>query len=122
MKVLRMIISVSLIVIIAFKITNPTFNVNNGLLVENVTIVSTNKDGIIEKYIGHVLIDNETILYSGTQKPIVTGNLKNINGKAAAFLLPCKYPMRSFFLLDASIKLDRLCASNVPVAREKTMC
>lgn len=87
MKVLRIIIFVSLIVIIGCKSTNPTFNVNNGLLVENVTIVSTNKDGIIEKYIGHVLIDNETILYSGTQKPKVTGNLKNIDGKGK-FIIP----------------------------------
>ena len=87
MKVLRIIIFVSLIVIIGCKSTNPTFNVNNGLHVENVTIVSTNKEGIIEKYNGHVLIDNETILYSGTQKPIVTGNLKNINGKGK-FIIP----------------------------------
>ena len=69
------------------KNTSPTFKVNNGLLVENVTIISANKDGLIDKYIGHVLLDNETILYSGVQKPGVTGNVKNINGEGK-FIIP----------------------------------
>jgi len=87
MKPTRLIIFIALIVITGCKNANSSFNVNNGILVENVTIISTTKDGIIEKYNGHVLIDNETILYSGTQKPIVTGNLKNINGKGK-FIIP----------------------------------
>ncbi|MEH6537589.1 MAG: amidohydrolase family protein [Psychroserpens sp.] len=83
----RLIIFIALIVITGCKNDNYSFKVNNGLLVENVTIISANKDGIIEKYNGHVLIDNETILYSGIQKPIATGNLKNINGKGK-FIIP----------------------------------
>ncbi|MGB5264711.1 MAG: amidohydrolase family protein [Lutimonas sp.] len=87
MNLSRIIIGICLIVLIGCKNASPTFNVNNGLLVENVTIISANKDGIIDKYIGHVLLDNETILYGGTQKPSVTGNVKIINGEGK-FILP----------------------------------
>lgn len=69
------------------KNASPTFNVNNGLLVENVTIISANKDGIINRYVGYVLLDNEAILYSGIQKPSVAGSIKNINS-VGKFIIP----------------------------------
>ncbi len=87
MNLIRLIFFIVLIAITGCKNHNYSFNVNNGLLVENVTIVSANNQGVIEKYIGHVLIDNATILYSGTEKPIVTGDLKNING-TGKFIIP----------------------------------
>ena len=87
MNLSRTIIAIGLIVLMGCKNAGPTFNVNNGLLVENVTIISANKDGIIDTYIGHVLLDNETILYSGIQKPSVTGTVKNINGEGK-YIIP----------------------------------
>ncbi len=87
MNLSRTIIGVSLIALMSCKNASPTFNVNNGLLVENVTVISASKNGIIDKYIGHVLLDNEKILYSGIQKPSVTGTIKNINGEGK-FIIP----------------------------------
>ena len=69
------------------KDASSTFKVNNGILIENVTIISANKNGTVEKYVGHVLLDNEVILYSGKQKPSVSGNVKIIHGEGK-FMIP----------------------------------
>jgi imidazolonepropionase-like amidohydrolase len=87
MKLLRIIIVIIPLAIFGCKKETPSFKVNNGLLVDNVTIISANNDGLIEKYIGHVLIENDTIVYSGKQKPSVSGNVKSINGEGK-FLIP----------------------------------
>ncbi len=87
MNLSRTIIAIGLVVLMGCKNASPTFNVNNGLLVENVTIISANKDGIIDTYMGYVLLDKETILYSGMQKPSVTGTVKKINGKGK-YIIP----------------------------------
>jgi imidazolonepropionase-like amidohydrolase len=58
----------------------PIFNVNKGLLVENAIIISTNDEGRIKKFTGYVLVENDTIVYSGVEKPRITGTLKTING------------------------------------------
>lgn len=69
------------------KDASSTFKVNNGLFLENVTIISANKNGTVEKYVGYVLLDNEVILYSGKQKPSVSGNVKIIHGEGK-FMIP----------------------------------
>ena len=76
MDLLRAIIFSMLLTIIGCKNDNPTFDVDNGLYIDNVTIISANKNGILKKYIGNVLIDNETILFCGKQKPNVKGVYK----------------------------------------------
>lgn len=83
----RIIIFIELIAIIGCTDTNPTFQVNNAILIENATIISANNDGKIDKCVGYVLLDDEMILYSGIQKPSVTGTIKNINGKGK-FIIP----------------------------------
>ncbi len=83
----RITIFIALLTIMGCKDTQPAFNVNNGIHIENVTVISANPNGVVEKYIGHVLLDNETILYSGKQKPLVTGNMTIINGEGK-FIIP----------------------------------
>jgi hypothetical protein len=76
MNLSQTIIGIGLMVLMGCKNASPAFIVNNGLLVENVTIISANNDGKIEKYIGYVLLDNDTIRYNGMQKPRIIGTIK----------------------------------------------
>jgi len=83
----RTLLAISLVVLTGCKNASPTFDVNNGLLIENVTIISADKNGIVKKYIGHVLLDEEVILYSGKEKPAISGNVKIIPGEGK-FIIP----------------------------------
>ena len=83
----RTIIAIGLVVLIGCKNTSSSFDVNNGLLIENVTIISADQNGIVEKYIGHVLLDDEVVLYSGKEKPAISGNVKIIPGEGK-FIIP----------------------------------
>tara|TARA_R110002073_G_scaffold145532_5_gene297707 strand:+ start:7170 stop:8690 length:1521 start_codon:yes stop_codon:yes gene_type:complete len=78
-----------LITILGCKSNNDDFdfNIKNGIHVDNATIISANESGVIEEYIGHVLIDGDSILYSGREKPNPTGNYQKIDG-TGKYLIP----------------------------------
>tara|TARA_R110002073_G_scaffold4213_1_gene27939 strand:+ start:76012 stop:77751 length:1740 start_codon:yes stop_codon:yes gene_type:complete len=60
--------------------TRNSINIDHGILVENTTIISTNTNGVIEKFVGYVLTDNDNIVYVGVDKPNLTGQYKVIDG------------------------------------------
>jgi len=66
---------------------NAVIHVDNGILIKNTTVISTNSNGIVEKFIGFILTDNDKIVYSGVDKPEIKGNYKIING-TGKFTIP----------------------------------
>lgn len=78
-------------------------NVDNGILIENTTVISTNTNGVVEKFIGYILTDNDKIVYSGVAKPQLKGNYKTINGKGK-FAIPG--------LIDSHIHLANMSGMN----------
>ena len=87
--VLALLIGISLISC-KHKLTrknNAVINVDNGILIENTTVISANNNGIVEKFVGYILTDNDKIVYSGVDKPEIKGNYKIING-TGKFTIP----------------------------------
>lgn len=87
MKLYQILSIIALIALTGCTNTTLEFKVEKGLFVENVSIISTNKEGIIEQYNGHVLVDRDKIIYSGTTKPQITGKVKVINGEGK-YIIP----------------------------------
>ncbi|WP_109852113.1 amidohydrolase family protein [Aquimarina sp. AU58] len=109
MDLSRTIIFSILLTIIGCKNDNPTFDVDNGLYIDNVTIISANKNGILKKYIGNVLIDNKTILFCGKQKPNVKGVYTKIDG-TGKYLTPG--------LIDSHVHLSSIAGMNYKHVRD----
>jgi Amidohydrolase family len=63
------------------------FTINDGLLISNATIISANENEEIVNYIGHVLVDADTIVYAGTELPTLNGSYKIINA-TNKFIIP----------------------------------
>lgn len=87
MYLFRTVILIAFLVILGCKSHHPTFPINNGIYVDQVTIVSANNNGIIDKYEGYILIENDTIRYCGKQEPKVIGTVKRISGKGK-YIIP----------------------------------
>ncbi len=58
-----------------------SINLKEGVLIKNTNIISSDSDGAIIQYAGHVVIDKDLIVYSGKEKPKVTGNYQTVDGK-----------------------------------------
>lgn len=76
MKLSQTIILITLLVLTGCTSIGPSFKVNKGLVIENATIISTNKEGAVENYSGYVLVDNGSIIYTGSKKPRIKGIVK----------------------------------------------
>lgn len=103
MQVSRKIILLVLIVHLGCKKPAVTFTMSNGTLIENVTIISANKEGQLVKGLGNVLIDKGLIIYSGKEKPITTGPFKTIDA-SGKFLIPG--------LIDSHVHLANIAGMN----------
>ncbi len=69
------------IILIGCNTSNYNFTVTEGILIENITIISTNKTGAVENYIGYILTDKSEIVFCGKEEPKVKGNYKTIDGQ-----------------------------------------
>ena len=78
-------------------------NVDNGILIENTTVISANIDGNVEKFVGYILTDNDKIIYSGIEKPNLKGSYKSINGQG-------KYTIPG--LIDSHVHLANMAGMN----------
>ncbi len=88
---------------------NAAIHVDNGILIENTTVISTNNNGIVEKFIGFILTDNDKIVYSGVDKPELKGNYKIING-TGKFTIPG--------LIDSHVHLSSIAGMNYKHVRD----
>ncbi|MCZ6595756.1 MAG: amidohydrolase family protein [Bacteroidetes bacterium] len=79
------------------------YSVTNGILIENVTIISTDENGKIENYTGNILTDNNKIVYSGEAVPAINGIFKTIDGKG-------KYAIPG--LIDSHVHLNNIAGIN----------
>lgn len=70
-----------LIILISCNSLNNNFTVSDGILIENITIISTNETGTVENYVGYILIDQSKIVFCGKKKPKVKGNFKTLDGQ-----------------------------------------
>jgi len=63
------------------------YTLNDGILVSNGTIISADSNENIQSFEGYILIESDSIIYSGIDLPRVDGNYKTIdaNGK---FVIP----------------------------------
>lgn len=55
--------------------------VNNGLLIENVTIITFDSLGELNNYKGHIVCEDNKIVYVGRKAPKIKGQIKVINAK-----------------------------------------
>ena len=92
-----------LIILCNCQKSKDNFSVSNGVLIENVTIISPNKNGEIETYIGHILTNNHKIVYTGKAIPVIDGNFKTIDGKG-------KYAIPG--LIDSHVHLNNIAGIN----------
>lgn len=80
-----------------------SFLLKNGIFIKNITIISSNHEGVIKSRTGHILIDNSKIIFIGKKKPKVKGNFKTINGKG-------KYAIPG--LIDSHVHLNNIAGLN----------
>ena len=92
-----------LINLISCNSSYDNFTVSDGILIENITIISINESGTIENYVGHILIDNSEIIFCGQKKPKVKGNLTILNGQG-------KYATPG--LIDSHVHLNNIAGIN----------
>ena len=57
----------------------PHIDLENGLVINSITIISANKEKVAT-YFGYVVIDKERIVFTGKKKPNLSGNCEEING------------------------------------------
>ncbi len=86
------------------------YSVTKGILIENVTIISTDENGEIENYTGNILTDNNKIVYSGEAVPTINGDYKTIDGKG-------KYAIPG--LIDSHVHLNNIAGINFRQRRSK---
>ncbi|WP_296383860.1 hypothetical protein [Winogradskyella sp.] len=65
---------------------NTEIKVNDGTLINNITIISAN-DEKVDSFLGFVVIDGKKIVYANKKKPFLSGNFKEINGEGW-FIIP----------------------------------
>lgn len=58
-----------------------TIYLEDGIIIKNATIITSNSEGSIKQYLGHVVLDKDLIIYSGKKKPKVTGNYTTVDGE-----------------------------------------
>ena len=92
-----------LIVLISCDSSSDNFTVTDGILIENVTIISTNEIGTIENYVGYILIDRSKIIFCGKKQPKVKGNYKILDGQG-------KYATPG--LIDSHVHLNNIAGIN----------
>ena len=92
-----------LIILISCNSSNNNFTVKDGILIENVTIISTDETGTIENYLGYILIDQSEIIFCGKKEPNVKGNLKTLDGQG-------KYATPG--LIDSHVHLNNIAGIN----------
>lgn len=76
-----------------------TFIVSDGILIENVTIISTDKNGEIGYSKGFILTDASKIIFSGERKPNIKGTFDTVNGNG-------KYAIPG--LIDSHVHLNNI--------------
>ena len=91
------------IIHISCQNSNKYYVVTEGILIENITIISTDESGKIENYTGNILTDNTKILYSGKDIPIIRGSFKTIDGQG-------KYAIPG--LIDSHVHLNNIAGIN----------
>lgn len=70
-----------LIISISCSTSDNSFIVTDGVLIENITIISANETGTVEKYIGYILTDKSDIVFCGKKEPKVKGNYITLDGQ-----------------------------------------
>lgn len=101
---MKKILLILLIIIhISCQNSNKYYVVTEGILIENITIISTDESGKIENYTGNILTDNTKIIYSGKDIPIIRGSFKTIDGQG-------KYAIPG--LIDSHVHLNNIAGIN----------
>lgn len=110
MKIIKFALVAMVLLAAGCKSRAPLFNVNDGLLVENVTIISGRDSLKIDRYVGYVLLDDSLIRYAGRQEPRVEGKLKKINGQGK-YIIPG--------LIDSHVHLANVAGMTYRIQRDK---
>lgn len=66
--------------VISCNLNKTTLNVNDGILITNPTIISTDSLSNVIYYKGYIVTDSNKIIYAGEKQPIVKGKYITIDG------------------------------------------
>lgn len=80
-----------------------SFTLHNGILIENVTVITANSNGEIVSYKGFVATDSANIVYAGSAKPNLSGTFTTIDGDGK-YLIPG--------LIDSHVHLANMAGMN----------
>jgi len=83
--------------------TKETFSVTNGILIANVTIISTDENGVVGNNKGFILIDKAKIIFLGDKQPNIKGTFKMVDGNG-------KYAIPG--LIDSHVHLNNIAGIN----------
>lgn len=97
--------------LIAFNSCNDSGDVlqlQNGIWIKNVTIISPETEDI-EPYVGHVIIDNNSIKHVGVEKPRLSGDFKAVEA-SGKYIIPG--------LIDSHVHLGYVAGLSTRLARQ----
>jgi len=98
----KLISIVMLLLFLSSSENKETINVENGLWITNVSIVSPEFEKITP-YVGTVVVNNDQIVYVGPDDVNLTGNYKKIDG-TSKFIIPG--------LIDSHVHLSSIAGMN----------
>lgn len=96
-------ICVSLLLFTNCKQSQKTISITDGVLIENVTIITPDRNGEITSRIGNIVIDGSTIVAITESKPTINGKFKSIDGTG-------KYTIPG--LIDSHVHLNNIAGIN----------
>ena len=104
----RLFLVATLLIFASCSESKHNFNVEKGIWISNVTIISPESENI-EPIIGTVVIDQDQILYAGQEDVVVTGNYQRIDA-TGKYLIPG--------LIDSHVHLSSIAGMNYKQVRE----
>ncbi|MBM1104543.1 amidohydrolase family protein [Aurantibacter crassamenti] len=82
----QILLGVILLSVFSCKTEREQLNLSQGLHISNVTIITT-EDGNYNPYIGHIIVDNDSIVLVSKNEPHIKGNYEKIDG-TGKFIIP----------------------------------
>lgn len=82
----KIILIITIFLIYACQEEEKVLHLSEGLIISNITIIST-EDGNYVPYVGYLVIEGEKIIYIGENKPVLSGEFETIDG-SEKFVIP----------------------------------
>ena len=89
--------------------SNVEYILNDGILISNATIISADEEEHIQSFIGHIVIESNSIVYAGRGLPRLSGTYETIDAKGK-FVIPG--------LIDSHVHLANTAGLNGPLKKK----